>query len=53
MPTTTPMGIKNHGFCARGVKELSTISTAPPEKEKPARMGRATVMPAVIPASRA
>jgi Na+/H+ antiporter NhaC len=42
-----------YGFSASGVKELSTISTAPPEKEKPARIGRATVIPAVIPANRA
>ena len=32
------------------MKELSTISTAPPEKEKPARIGRATVIAAVTPA---
>ena len=41
------------GANANGVKELKTISTAPPENENPARMGRATVIPAVIPAKRA
>ena len=35
------------------MKELSTISTAPPEKEKPARIGRATVIAAVTPANKA
>ena len=48
-----PTGITNQGFSAKGVKELNTRSMAPPEKEKPALIGSATVIPAVIPANSA